>query len=110
MKNIMRYKDYYGSVNFDEEGVIFYGKLLFIRALVSYEGETAKEIQQAFHDAVDDYLETCEQEGITPEKPFKGSFNVRVGEELHEQAMIAATEKEISLNDFVKNAIYQAVR
>ncbi|MDP3560998.1 MAG: type II toxin-antitoxin system HicB family antitoxin [Legionellaceae bacterium] len=106
MKNMMRYKGYYGSVNFDANDLIFYGKLEFINALISYEGETAKEINAAFKEAVDDYLETCTTREAKPEKPFKGSLNIRIGRDLHEKAALIA--KEIgcsSLNEFIKQAL-----
>tara|TARA_B110000879_G_C10744575_1_gene345484 strand:+ start:178 stop:513 length:336 start_codon:yes stop_codon:yes gene_type:complete len=105
MKNAMNYKGYYGSVEFDEDELVFFGKVLSIRSLISYEGETAKELLQSFHDSVDDYLLTCEQESVLPEKPFKGSFNIRVGEEIHEKAFIVAAERKISLNELVKTAL-----
>ena len=105
MKNVMKYKGYYGSVEFDEDEPTFYGKLLYIRSLVSYEGQTATELLQAFHEAVDDYLDTCQRESVSPEKPFKGSFNVRVGEAIHEKAVVIATQRNISLNELVKTAL-----
>lgn len=85
--------------------MIFYGKLEFIRALISYEGESAKEIREAFEIAVDDYLQTCVAENLIPEKPFKGSFNIRIGEELHEKATLVALNQNMKLNEFVKTAI-----
>ncbi len=106
MKNMMNYKGYYGSVNFDADDLVFYGKLEFINALVSYEGETAREIDSAFKEAVDDYLVTCSTREIEPEKPFKGSLNIRIGRVLHEEA--ARIAKEIgcpSLNEFIKQAL-----
>ena len=59
MSSVMKYKDYIGSVEFSEEDQIFYGKVLGIHSLMSYEGESAKELIQDFHEAVDDYLELC---------------------------------------------------
>lgn len=105
MKNMLKYKGYYGSIEYSEDDLTFYGKLEFIRALVSYEGESAKVIKTAFEQSVDDYLDMCEHEGITPEKPFKGSFNIRIGEGLHEMASIAAINRNISLNELVKIAL-----
>jgi len=106
MKNMLRYKGYYGSIDFEPDDMVFYGKLEFIRPLVSYEGETALEIKNAFIDAVDDYLLMCEQQNIQPEKPFKGSFNVRVGPERHEKAAILAKKLGYnSLNEFVNLAL-----
>ena len=109
MKNIIEYKGYLGSIEYSSEDELFFGKLLGIRTLVSYEGETAKEIKQAFQEAVEDYLETCETLGQKPEKPFKGSFNVRINSDLHRQAYILAEEKLVSLNQFVSEAIKEKI-
>ena len=86
MNNTMEYKGYVGSVEFSEEDGLFYGKVMGIRALLSYEGTTAAELVSDFHSAVDDYLALCEQTHQTPEKAYKGSFNVRIPPELHKQA------------------------
>ena len=56
MNNTMEYKGYVGSVEFSEEDGLFYGKVMGIRALISYEGSTAAELVNDFHGAVDDYL------------------------------------------------------
>jgi predicted HicB family RNase H-like nuclease len=106
MNTMMKYKGYYGSIEFDAEHLIFYGKLEFINSLISYEGKTAIEIDHAFKDAVDDYLLSCKERGALAEKPFKGSLNVRIGSERHEKATIAARKLGCSsLNDFFKLAL-----
>jgi predicted HicB family RNase H-like nuclease len=106
MKNMMKYKGFYGSIEFDADDLLFYGKLEFINSLISYEGETAKQIDSAFKEAVDDYLLICKERGIEPEKPFKGSLNVRIGSERHEKAALVAKELGCSsLNEFFKLAL-----
>lgn len=105
MNNTMNYNGYVGSVEFSEEDGVFYGKVMGIRALISYEGETAKELVEDFHGAVDDYLELCKEEGKEPEKAYKGSFNVRISPELHRDAAIFAAAHQMSLNSFVENAV-----
>lgn len=105
----MEYKGYLGSVEFSEEDALFYGKVLGIRALISYEGSTARELLADFHGAVDDYLELCAQQGKDPERAYKGSFNVRISPELHKQAAVAAMAHNMSLNSFVESSIAQAV-
>lgn len=105
MNNTIEYKGYVGSVEFSEADGIFYGKVMGIRALVSYEGTNAKELIDDFHGAVDDYLELCAAEGKEPEKAYKGSFNVRISPELHKQAVIFAAAHQMSLNSFVENAL-----
>lgn len=109
MKNTIEYKGYIGSVEFSEEDSLFYGRVLGIRALVSYEGENAHDLVNDFHAAVEDYLSLCKTEGIEPEKAYKGSFNVRISPELHKAAAIAAMHDQTSLNSFVENAIANAV-
>ena len=109
MNNTIEYKGYIGSVEFSEEDTLFFGKVLGIRALVSYEGETAKELVQSFRDAIDDYLELCRDSGTEPEKAYKGTFNVRISPELHKKAVIAAMSHQMTLNSFVESSIEKAV-
>ena len=109
MNNTMEYKGYVGSVEFSEEDALFFGKVLGVRALISYEGENARDLVEDFHSAVDDYLELCAAEGVEPEKADKGRFNVRISPELHKKAAIAAMAKQISLNRFVEESIVRAV-
>ncbi|MCD7784106.1 MAG: type II toxin-antitoxin system HicB family antitoxin [Oscillospiraceae bacterium] len=105
MSNTMNYKGYVGSVEFSESDGVFFGKVMGIRALVSYEGETAKDLVEDFHGAVDDYLALCEEQGIEPEKAYKGSFNVRISPELHRSAAVYAAAHNMSLNSFVETAV-----
>ncbi|MDR2513696.1 MAG: type II toxin-antitoxin system HicB family antitoxin [Christensenellaceae bacterium] len=109
MSNRMSYKGYVGSVEFSEADATFYGKAVGIKALLSFEGASAAELVDDFHSVVDEYLEYCAEKGIKPEKPFKGSFNVRVGEELHRQAALAASAKGVSLNALVEDALRRVV-
>lgn len=109
MKDFMHYKDYYGSVHFDDDELIFYGKIEFIRASVSYEATNAKGLKKAFQDAVDDYLELCESQKMKPELPFKGSLNVRLGSELHRKVAIAAATHHVSTNKFIADTLERFV-
>ncbi len=109
MNNTMEYKGYIGSVEFSEEDSLFYGKVMGIRALISYEGESAHDLVEDFHSAVDAYLDLCAEQGIEPEKAYKGSFNIRISPELHKQAVIAASARQISLNSFVESSIERAL-
>ena len=105
MKNTMKYKDYLGSVEFSEEDGVFFGKVQGIRSLISYEGTTARELVRDFHEAVDNYLELCEKNGETPEAPYKGSLNIRIGAALHRKAAEYAISRQQSLNSFIEEAV-----
>lgn len=106
----MHYKGYWGSVEFSEQDALFFGKVMGVRSLISYEGTTAKALVANFHGAVDDYLDLREQRNETPEKAYRGSFNVRVSPELHEQAALYANASGTSLNQVVERALAQYVR
>lgn len=106
MKNTMEYKGYIGSVEFSEPDGVFFGKVQGIRSLISYEGTNATELVSDFHDAVDDYLSLCEQQGKKPETAYKGSLNVRFKKaETHRRAAIYAITHEQSLNSFIEEAV-----
>ena len=106
---MLNYKGYIGSVEFSEEDNLFCGKVLGVKALISYEGSTAEELLSDFHNAVDDYLELCAAHKKEPEKCFMGTIDVRVSPELHRQAATYAMEHGETLNGFVENAIVAAM-
>jgi len=106
---MMTYNGYFGSVHYDDEDKIFYGKLEFVRALVSYEGTDVISLRTAFEEAVDDYLELCEETGKKPEKPFKGTFNIRLDPSLHQRLVTQAMDEGKKLNAFIKDALEKAV-
>ncbi len=109
MKDLVQYKGYYGSVHFDDQYVFFFGKIEFIRALVSYEATDAKGLKKAFEEAVDDYLTMCQERGVEPEVPLKGSLNVRLGPELHRRIAMAATDQRVSVNKFIAETLDRTV-
>lgn len=109
MNNTMEYKGYIGSVEVSEEDGIFFGKVLGIRSLISYEGENYNKLCSDFHGAIDDYLESCKEEGKEPEKAYKGSFNIRISPELHKQLVVCALSRQMSLNGYVEQALEKAV-
>ena len=107
MNGLMGYKGYYGSASFSEEDMVFHGKLEFIRDLIIYESDNAKSIVKEFHEAVDDYLAFCEEQGKEPDTPFKGVFNVRVRPELHRDVALLSSRTGITLNRFVTDALQE---
>ena len=108
-ENILKYKNFIGSVQYSADDEVFYGKVDGIDDLVSFEGDNAKDLRRAFEEGVDDYLRLCEGTGKDPMKSFKGSFNVRISPDLHKKAYLAAVQEGKSLNQFVQSAIYHEV-
>ncbi len=110
MNDNLQYKNYYASVHFSSVDEVFYGKILSINDLISFEGSSVKELKAAFEDAVEDYIDTCSKIGKSPEKTYKGTFNVRVPSTLHKEASMFAAVNNITLNEFVKRAIFFALK
>lgn len=104
-KKILEYKGFQGSVEFALEAGVLHGKILLIDDLVTYEADNITELNEAFKESVDDYLATCKELGLPPNKPFSGTFNVRIGASLHRDLARQAQREDKSINDFVREAI-----
>ena len=98
---MMNYKGYIGKVEFDDEQHIFTGEVINTRAVITFQGTSVRELEDEFKDSVDDYIEWCKQDGVEPEKPYSGRFNVRIYPQLHERAATAAKMLGLSLNSFL---------
>ncbi len=103
--NNFEYKSYYGSCEICLDSKELFGKILFIRDLVTYAADSISELQNEFESAVDDYLETCKELNKTPDKSLTGNFNVRVGPELHKKIALEASSINESQNEVIKKAI-----
>ncbi len=109
MKDVLTYKGLIGSVHFSSADKVFHGKLEGINDLIAFEGKSVSGLTKAFHEAVNDYLELCKEAGKDPERPYKGSFNIRVSAELHRKAAAKAAMMGMSLNQFVQKALEDEV-
>ncbi|MEC4175648.1 type II toxin-antitoxin system HicB family antitoxin [Adlercreutzia sp. R7] len=109
MSNVLTYKGYFATVEFDAESCLLCGSVVGMSDGVYFEAESASEVERAFQNAVEDYLAFCNEKGKTPEKSYKGSFNVRINPDLHRAAAMAAAANKESLNQFVADAIAAAL-
>ncbi|MBQ2916990.1 MAG: type II toxin-antitoxin system HicB family antitoxin [Clostridia bacterium] len=106
MSNIMKYKGYWAEIKYSDEDECFCGKIEGLKKdLISFEGETVKELKRDFRNAINSYLDLCRDTNTEPEKQCKGSLNVRLGVELHNQAKMKSIEKKISINELIKEAV-----
>lgn len=99
------YKNYIATVDFDDKAEIFYGEVINIRDVITFQGKTAKELKKSFIDSVEDYLSFCAKRNEDPDKPFSGKFNLRLDPLLHKKIYITAKQEKISLNQLVTKAI-----
>ncbi len=80
-----------------------------IRSLISYEGESARELVEDFHGALDGYLESCKAEGKEAEVAFKGSFNIRLSPELHKPIYIYAAAHQMAMNRYIEETLEKSL-
>jgi predicted HicB family RNase H-like nuclease len=97
----MTYKGYEGLARFDEEAGVFAGEVINTRDVITFQGASVKELKRAFEESVDDYLDFCAARNEEPEKPFSGSFVVRMPPKLHRHVALEARRKGKSLNAYV---------
>ena len=107
--NTMTYKGYLGSVAYSEKDQVFFGKVEGINGLVNFEGESVKELTNAFHEAVDDYLAYCEEEGIVPDKSYSGMLNVRLTPAIHRQIALLSVQAGVTINAYIKKALEEKI-
>ncbi len=107
--NTMTYKGYLGSVAYSEKDQVFFGKIEGINGLVNFEGESVKELTEAFHEALDDYLAYCKDEGIEPDKSYTGTLNIRLTPAIHRQIAMLAKQAGLTLNGYIKEALEEKV-
>lgn len=107
--NTMTYKGYTARVDYDERDNILVGRILGIRDIVSFHGETIASLRKQFLLAVNDYVADCERKGIRPEKTASGKLLLRVPPEVHGKALIAAQASGKSLNQWAIELLERAV-
>jgi len=105
MKDILKYKDFIGTVHYSTEDEVFFGKLEGIDDLITFEGNNVDQLKRSFQEAVEDYVAICKSVGKAPHKSYKGTFNVRIKPNLHKLAAYKSVELGMSLNQFVEQAI-----
>ncbi|AZU03747.1 hypothetical protein X907_1212 [Glycocaulis alkaliphilus] len=101
----MRYRGYRARVDYDSEDKVFAGRIVGITDVIGFHADTVAALERAFHDAVDDYLETCAALGKSPDKPYSGNLMLRIDPELHREAAVSAELRGSSLNQLVEQAL-----
>jgi len=98
---MLKYKGYTAHVEYDDEARIFHGEVLGLKDVVTFQGKSVEEIERAFRDSIDDYLEFCKKRGEKPDKPFSGRLMLRLPPDLHRKAYLSARREGKSLNQWI---------
>ena len=102
---MLEYKGYKGHAEFDAGAGLFHGEVLDLRDVITFQGQSVDELEEAFRDSVDDYLEFCAERGEEPEKPFSGRLMLRLPVGLHRRLYVEAKRCGMSLNQLITDKL-----
>ena len=106
--NEMAYQNYSAKIEYDSIDKIFVGHIIGIRDIVGFHGSTVEELESAFHEAVDHYLEVCEKIGQKPQRSYSGKLTLRVPPEVHMAVAAAAEINSKSINQWATDILRRA--
>ena len=104
----LQYRGYAARIEFDAEDEIFVGHIAGIADIVGFHADSVPDLKAAFHEAVDDYLETCARIGKQPNKPYSGRVMFRIDPDIHARAARAAELSGKSLNEWAGEVLDKA--
>lgn len=104
----MTYKGYAARIGYSDEDELLIGRVVGIRDIITFHGNSVDEIRAAFQEAIDFYLETCAERGEKPNKPYSGKLLVRMPIETHEAVATMADVSGKSINQWIVETLEQA--
>ncbi|WP_236200467.1 type II toxin-antitoxin system HicB family antitoxin [Pseudomonas pseudonitroreducens] len=105
----MKYQGYAARIEYSDDDGLFIGHVAGIRDVIGFHGESVSELREAFEEAIDDYLATCDKLGREPQRPFSGKLSLRLDPQLHAQVAIKAELSNQSINQWVVDRLGEAV-
>ncbi len=106
--NAMTYKGYVARVEYDAEDRIFVGHVIGIKEAGAFHGSTVDELDAAFQETVNHYLEICEKLGQNPNKSYSGKLMLLVKPEVHAAVATAAEVSGKSINQWAEEILGKA--
>jgi predicted HicB family RNase H-like nuclease len=108
MSNTMTYKNYAARIEYDDGDGLFVGRIAGIGDRVGFHADTVEGLRDAFHEAVEDYIEVCAKVGKEPQKTYSGQVMFRVNPDVHRKAAMAAELSGKSLNQWAEEVLDRA--
>ena len=107
---MIRYKGYIGKIEYDDKAKIFHGEVIGLKDVITFQGTTAKEIEVAFKESINDYLNWCKDRNEKPEKTFSGKFSIKLSPELHAKIFSVAQAKGLSIGAYIEEELDKIVK
>lgn len=110
MNNTIEYKGFRSRIEYSADDNLFVGRLLGIRDIVTFHGETVAELRSEMESSVDFYVEVCERAGKEAKKQYSGKVMLRLPNQLHEKIAAAAATAGKSINEWGKGVLESALK
>ncbi len=110
MSDLMEYKGFKARVEYSADDEVFFGRLIGIEDIVTFEAKTVRELKKAMKEAVEFHIEVCERTGQQIKKPYSGNVLFRLPSELHAKIAETAAKKGKSVNEWGKEVMESAVK
>ncbi len=107
---MLKYKNYFGKIGFDDANSYFYGEVVGLKDIITFQGKSASELENAFKVSIDDYIDFCEKKGESAEKPYSGKTVLRMPPDLHRKLAIKANLKGMSLNAYIVGILRSVIK
>jgi predicted HicB family RNase H-like nuclease len=105
LAGVLHFREYVGSIGYDSSENMFFGKVMYINDAILFSSDTIEGLALDFENVIEDYLSLCEKEGLQPNKPMSGVFNVRTSPENHYCLSVISKREKTTLNNVLNEAI-----
>jgi predicted HicB family RNase H-like nuclease len=108
---MIEYKGYAAAIEFDDSVGRLHGRIINSGPypIATFEATDVEGLRTEFRRSVDEYLASCEEDGVEPRKPFSGKLNLRLGQDLHQRVALSAAESGVSLNRWILQALEERI-
>jgi predicted HicB family RNase H-like nuclease len=110
MKNTVDIAGNKAVPSFDPEINLFRGEFTGLNGGADFYAATVDELHKEGKISLKVFMDGCREKGIEPRRNFSGRFNVRLEPDVHEAAVMAAAAEDMSLNEWVSEAIAEAAK
>ena len=107
---MMTYKGDLAAIEVVADSGLIFGEALGPSDVVTFQGPSVPEAVRAFHESVDLYLQTCDEQGLEPQRRDSRSIAVRTKPKVLGALAALARARGLSLNELVDRVLTRHVQ
>lgn len=110
MNNTLQYKGFIAKLTINDDEDMMYGEVIGTRTVLTCAGRSIAEIKRSFRSVVNEYLAFCAEQGIEPEKEWKGKLTFRPrSDDMRIMMQRKAIETGKSVNEWLNQVVERAL-